>query len=1358
MRARIKTGLVKASLHLLILSLRACLLAWAVILPSSIHAALTNSGTSSIITVDTRGTNIPVSGRVLDMETGLAISGATASLAGKAALSGSTGAYVLRNVDLSKGKDFTVSCNGYETQTETVTATPNIKAIVMPDLFLTGTSQKPVVEWISLEHNERIYLWGAGHACTVLAKVNWKNGTARQVTITANGHEMARSYGGHTPCDFYSAIMVVDEHLSPALRLNSNTLKVVAENTDGLKGERNRNVAVAPVPEQLSTVLLSTRWADAEGKLAAEFKFPPAPIERVISLPVLGKFGAKFQCEGRFDYELASGQWLLDLPKSGCVADVLLGKLELNAGVAGKFGGTATETSGVDFSIVEFAPTLGLSGEFELGAFGLPDLFGPGLSTWFSKFPFLRPVLNNVMIVIMAKPELSGQAAVPFSPSFSWKSLELTGKLGVEAFYEPKMFGTKVRFYVSGEPSVTFQVPGDVFKQVDFKAFAGGKVEAWTIDWKAEYFFVDYTYPSTAGRRLPTSGVYDLGNGYLIESAENKNATWKPVDRSYLNAGTEQFLLGASSPARRVSTLQNNPALELFIRMGNAPSPGAVYQPPASGPARQIASDSTLPAQAGLPLLSNVYPDAAPALTASGSNLMLLYARDTGVQNATQFTEIAFTWFDGTAWSSPAAVAADPRGQFSPKVAFDGHGNAVAVWEQIKDGAFTGTDLGMMAAQMELMTATWNATTHTWSPATALTNNAFLDHQPQIAGPLSNGDLVLTWVQNQGNQMMGSGTSGDLNNDRVMTARWDSATAMWGTPSILVNNLSSDFSHSLAAAGNKAVYVWSQDQDGDWENITDTELYYRRWDEPAGTWSAATRYTNDAVNDRNAKAAVGASGDVYVVWQRGRDLVMDRNFAVAPSIVRADATSMGFADFSLALGPGGNVLVLWEDTAAAGPDAHYRVFDPASNTWSLDTLLSKDAELESAFTPVWDAMGNLVVAYNNTQLTKQTVSVPLDGGGTINVPGVTQPGQVDLWVARRALVKDLSLEANALTATGTTFLAGDAVTLNAKVTNSGNVAVQNVQVGFYDGDPQNGGTLLQTVTLPGWLVASGSQTATITWAIPAPLSAHTVYAVVDPAGQVTEVDKTNNTQSLSLNGADLELKYLSGSVARDGSVHVVAQVKNIGAPESPVTTLKLWPKDNAGTTPLAAKDISMLNPGDAVQVILDLPAGSQAEGDCSYRLTVDDDKLSDDIDTNNNEVLFSLNLFLSTAKDGIPDWWKRQYGFSFTDPNVANADADGDGFTNYQEYLCGTNPTHSSSRLKMGEMNVTMQPDGRSGRFTVTWVPVANRYYTVERSFDLTTWTAIATHIKAALPLNSYTDTVTLPPGGTRCFYRVWVE
>jgi hypothetical protein len=43
--------------------------------------------------------------------------------------------------------------------------------------------------------------------------------------------------------------------------------------------------------------------------------------------------------------------------------------------------------------------------------------------------------------------------------------------------------------------------------------------------------------------------------------------------------------------------------------------------------------------------------------------------------------------------------------------------------------------------------------------------------------------------------------------------------------------------------------------------------------------------------------------------------------------------------------------------------------------------------------------------------------------------------------------------------------------------------------------------------------------------------------------------------------------------------------------------------------------------------------------------------------------------------DGIPDSWKTKYGLSLTDPNVATADSNGDGYMNIEKYIYGIDPS-----------------------------------------------------------------------------------
>jgi hypothetical protein len=1339
------------------------------VVPAAVCAE-TSVAESNLTTVDTRGagtptaTSVGVFGRVLSQKTQTPLAGVTLTLAGSSTISDSAGVFSLANAELSSGTTLNATLSGYLTKSQTVTAGTGGKSLVVPDVMLTAVADaasRPVVQSVVMTPLG-VLVKGFNTKATALANVNWNGNTPGGVAFYANNVLVSTETGAGPG---YSCLVNIDDRFSPSNVPMEMKVVATASGNSAVSDPMSTQVRVIASPTFLSGML--DKVVTGDGNFRIDFNLAGAELK--YDLPVIGRFGWKFTIGASFDYTITDGSWEIGLgvndtgtrertarpiPPGAPVKEtpvLYLGSKEIKVSIYGCVAGTANLTDGIKVATVSL--NAGIEAKLELNRFGIPDLAGPGLTTALSKV-VPGNALNFVSIIVYATPSISGKITFVATTTYDFQEALLAGGIGLEAAYEPAFNDdVKFRIYVGGKITVEFGYPSPIFRKVNFKAYTGVEAALWVVNVKREYVFVDWSYPA-AGRRLPATGFTGTGGGYMIEAAGNANTTWQPIDRPWLAAGPEQFLADASrAAARRLPT--DSTALDLFNRMGQAPSPGAAFVP-GSGPSRRIASDSTLPAQEELPLISNLFSQSSPSLAApaSGSSLMLAYVSDTGVANPIQFTNVAYTFYNGTAWSTPAAIAAAANAQFAPKVAFDGAGNAIAVWEQIKDPAFAGTEIEAIGAQLEIMWSRWTSATQTWSPAVALTDNSFLDRAPQLAGPMANGDLILTWIQNEANLLTGSATG----NSRVMTARWNKTAGNWGTPSVLVDNLVGDLSHALAASGNKAVYLWSKDVDGNLDDSTDSDLFYRIWDEGTGAWGTETRYTNDAIADKFVKVKLDSSGNIYPVWQKGTALVLDKNFAGVPVSVRPDSTSAGFADVALSVGPGGNVVVIWQEMSEFGPCAHYRVFDPASNTWGLDTLLSNDSDLERSFAPVWDSVGNLVFAYNNVAITETTKTVAIEGGGSITVDGVPTPGQVDLLVARRSLVKDLSLAADSLTATGTTFQAGDAITLTANVTNSGNLAVQNVQVGFYDGDPQNGGTLIQTATLPGWLKAADTQVATVNWTIPSPVAAHTVYAVVDPGAQVTESVETNNTQSLGLNGVDLELTYLSGSVARDGSVHVIVQVKNIGAPASPVTTLKLWPQDNPGATPLATKDVSLLNPGESVQVAVDLPAGSQPEGDASYLLTLDEDMLSGDVSTFNNQTRFSLHLFISTANDGIPDSWKRLYGFSVSDPTVAGADSDGDGFTNYQEFLCGTNPKDSSSKLKIGDLNVLMQADGKSAQFTVSWVPAANRYYTVERSFDLKTWAAIATQIQAVTPLNTYTDNVTFPTGGKKCFYRVHLE
>ncbi|MGP8198824.1 MAG: hypothetical protein ACLQU4_04905 [Limisphaerales bacterium] len=125
----------------------------------------------------------------------------------------------------------------------------------------------------------------------------------------------------------------------------------------------------------------------------------------------------------------------------------------------------------------------------------------------------------------------------------------------------------------------------------------------------------------------------------------------------------------------------------------------------------------------------------------------------------------------------------------------------------------------------------------------------------------------------------------------------------------------------------------------------------------------------------------------------------------------------------------------------------------------------------------------------------------------------------------------------------------------------------------------------------------------------------------------------------------------------------------------------------------------------------------------------------------------------SSWGDGIPDSWRLLwFGTVSNALSAANADPDGDGASNWAEYVAGTNPLDSTSVFQL-------QPGGSSSSssFTLQWPSVVNKSYTVQSSSSLTSgsWTTLATNIVGNGQTMQWTDSNGI---GQARFYRALVQ
>lgn len=582
---------------------------------------------------------------------------------------------------------------------------------------------------------------------------------------------------------------------------------------------------------------------------------------------------------------------------------------------------------------------------------------------------------------------------------------------------------------------------------------------------------------------------------------------------------------------------------------------------------------------------------------------------------------------------------------------------------------------------------------------------------------------------------------------QVLTARWDPVSRTWSAPEVLLAGVTDRLSQSLSGAGNRAVYVWTQDLDGDFGTVSDQQAFRLEWSN--GAWGSPVQFTTGTAGNRNARVAVSAAGEAYALWQQGTNLVMSRNFGPDVRLVRADSQTAGFPDYALTIGPAGNLVLLWQEMSGDGSDAHYRVYDPAADAWSRDERLFRDAPLERSFAPVWDDVGNLTLACNKVEIVRTNKTVTLGGGQTITITNVPQPGRVDLAVTKRRLIRDVAVLAGDFTVEGLNYLPGDPLALAVTLRNLGDLALTNVAVAIYDGDPLQGGSLVTNIALPGWFEGASTNRVEATWVVPEPASPHHLFAVVQAAG---DFDPSNNAQSVSIGGTDLQVSLVSHYAETNGAVRVIAQVRNLGAPTATNSVLAIR---RAGETnaPRATADVPALEPGRLAQVALDLLPGTQPEGEVLYELKADETGVVPDIDPGNNTARFAVNLWIDSDADGMPDGWERERGFDPASPADAELDQDADGASNFAEYRAGTDPRDPQSYLRFNAVMVAGAEQGVELR----WGSAPGRLYTVLRSAAVPGgFVPVVERVLAAPPENVWTDlTATNSPTG---FYRLRVD
>jgi len=143
--------------------------------------------------------------------------------------------------------------------------------------------------------------------------------------------------------------------------------------------------------------------------------------------------------------------------------------------------------------------------------------------------------------------------------------------------------------------------------------------------------------------------------------------------------------------------------------------------------------------------------------------------------------------------------------------------------------------------------------------------------------------------------------------------------------------------------------------------------------------------------------------------------------------------------------------------------------------------------------------------------------------------------------------------------------------------------------------------------------------------------------------------------------------------------------------------------------------------------------------------------------TNNGMLTFTgFYDFLDANRNGISDAWEKYYFGSVTTNRTQFTDTDGDGMSDYAEFIAGTDPTNAASKLVF--LSATLQTNDQ---VQLQWSAIGGRLYQVlaaPASTNLSSWAPISDWLQAPiLQPSPMSYTATNATQRSR-FYRVQVR
>jgi hypothetical protein len=198
--------------------------------------------------------------------------------------------------------------------------------------------------------------------------------------------------------------------------------------------------------------------------------------------------------------------------------------------------------------------------------------------------------------------------------------------------------------------------------------------------------------------------------------------------------------------------------------------------------------------------------------------------------------------------------------------------------------------------------------------------------------------------------------------------------------------------------------------------------------------------------------------------------------------------------------------------------------------------------------------------------------------------------------------------------------------------------------------------------------------------------------------------------------------------------------------------------------------LSNTAPGDTVGSAVRLSSGVQWNSGATDKgatflpdtLIMRNQAQTQQVEVESTALTFTMTMAFNTGGtdsdgDSLPDVWEAANGLSSADPSGVNGgggNLDGDGMTNYFEFIVGRNANASDIYIPA----IVKVPEG----FLISFDTVADRFYKVHYSDNLSTWSAMTGDITGDGATKNITDdgadTTPHPNTQSQRFYKVEVR